>query len=79
MEAGIGTEFDEHLARAFVRMMRTWEGRVAEMERPDQPVIQPVEDIGGTEATETPGGSSQDPAINGPDGTDDPGTVGSGG
>lgn len=39
MEAGIGTEFDEHLARAFVGMMRTWEGRIAEMERPDEPVI----------------------------------------
>lgn len=41
MEAGIGTEFDGHLARAFVSMMRTWEGRVAELDRPDELVISP--------------------------------------
>ncbi|MEJ2538574.1 MAG: HD domain-containing protein [Gemmatimonadota bacterium] len=39
MEAGIGTEFDADLARAFVRMMRSWESRVAVVERPEDPVI----------------------------------------
>jgi putative nucleotidyltransferase with HDIG domain len=41
MEAGIGTEFDAHLAQAFIRMMRTWEGRVAVLDRPDEAVITP--------------------------------------
>jgi putative nucleotidyltransferase with HDIG domain len=36
MEEGAGSEFDADLARAFVRMMRTWEGRMAYVERPDQ-------------------------------------------
>jgi len=39
MIAGIGTEFDPDLARAFVRMMKTWEHRVSELDRPDRPVV----------------------------------------
>lgn len=38
MLKGAGTEFDPELARAFVRMMRTWEARVAFLDRPDAPV-----------------------------------------
>lgn len=35
MEEGAGSEFDGDLARAFVRMMRKWEGRIAEVEHED--------------------------------------------
>ena len=31
MEAGAGTEFDRDIAHAFVRMMRQWEGRIADV------------------------------------------------
>lgn len=36
MTAGAGSEFDEELTQAFVRMIRTWSSRVAYLERPDQ-------------------------------------------
>ena len=63
MEAGIGTEFDEHLARAFVRMMRTWEGRVAVMDRPEDAVVGPGGGEGGTaESPRAPGASGSGPA-----------------
>ncbi len=55
MIAGIGTEFDPDLARAFVRMMKTWEHRVAELDRPDQPVVGAGAPApgGGTAASQT--------------------------
>jgi putative nucleotidyltransferase with HDIG domain len=52
LEEHAGKEFDPDLTRAFVRMMRTWDGRIAYIERPDQP-IEPT----GTGA-ETNGGAS---------------------
>lgn len=70
MEAGIGTEFDAHLAQAFVRMMRTWEGRVAVLDRPDEPVVAPAApasgvaprpDVPPTGASEGPGEPSGAP------------------
>jgi len=36
---GAGTEFNPHLANAFVAMMREWETRITELDSPDQPVI----------------------------------------
>ena len=51
MVAGIGTEFDPDLARAFVRMMKTWEHRVAELDRPDRPVMGPGAPTPGGEVT----------------------------
>lgn len=36
LEEGGGKEFDPDLTRAFIRMMRTWEGRLAYLDRPDQ-------------------------------------------
>jgi putative nucleotidyltransferase with HDIG domain len=52
---GAGTEFDPDLARAFVRMMRQWEHRVASVESEDEPVLAPAE--GGGESPGAPSGS----------------------
>ena len=40
IEEGAGPEFDAELARAFVTMMRQWEGRIAEVGA-DRPVVDP--------------------------------------
>lgn len=63
--AGAGTEFDADLSRAFVRMMRTWEGRVAFLQRPDQSTADALtggkaeSGSGGGESPEAPGGLLQ--------------------
>jgi len=41
-----GTEFDADLTRAFVRMMRTWSGRLAYLEEPDEDVRPGSRDAG---------------------------------
>jgi putative nucleotidyltransferase with HDIG domain len=43
VEEGSGTEFDADLARAFVQMIRTWEGRVLYMDDPKDAVKPPVD------------------------------------
>lgn len=43
MEEGAGTEFDPRYARAFVRMMREWGGRVAEVHAEDEELRPPQE------------------------------------
>ncbi len=53
IEAGAGSEFEPDLARAFVRMMRRWSGRVAEIEAEDSAL--PIDS--GNESME-PAGSS---------------------
>jgi putative nucleotidyltransferase with HDIG domain len=42
LEEGAGTEFDPDLVRAFVQMIRTWEGKVLYVERPEEPIPPPV-------------------------------------
>jgi putative nucleotidyltransferase with HDIG domain len=41
LEEGAGTEFDPDLIRAFVQMMRTWEGKVMYVDRPEEPIPPP--------------------------------------
>ena len=53
IEQGAGTEFDAHVAHAFVGMMRQWEGRVSEVAM-DRPEIQ----LGGRSPS---GGRSRTP------------------
>lgn len=57
---GAGTEFDPHLAQAFVKMMRQWTGRIAELSREDQAI--PM----GEEAV--PGGPQEPPQALGAEG-----------
>jgi hypothetical protein len=44
IEEGAGPEFDADIARAFIQMMRRWEGRLAEvsMEAPELQIAGPV-------------------------------------
>jgi putative nucleotidyltransferase with HDIG domain len=43
LEEGAGTEFDPDLVRAFVQMIRTWEGKVLYVERPEEPIPAPAD------------------------------------
>ena len=38
MEEGAGTEFEPDLARTFVQMMHSWDGRVQYLENADTPI-----------------------------------------
>ncbi|UCC25966.1 MAG: HD domain-containing protein [Gemmatimonadales bacterium] len=67
LEEGVGSEFDSDLTRAFVRMMRSWEGQLAYVERPDQPVRGP-----GSRGSDASGPPSPTPARS-PDPPADPG------
>jgi HD-GYP domain-containing protein (c-di-GMP phosphodiesterase class II) len=49
VEEGAGTEFDPDLARAFVQMIRTWEGRVLYMDDPKD-AVKPEVDPAAAEA-----------------------------
>jgi HD-GYP domain-containing protein (c-di-GMP phosphodiesterase class II) len=60
---GAGTEFDPDLARAFVRMMRQWEHRVATVEEEDAPVL-----TGASSAVAGDGGAG----AGGPEGSEPP-------
>jgi putative nucleotidyltransferase with HDIG domain len=42
LEEGAGTEFDPELVRAFVQMIRTWEGRILYVDRPEEPIPAPA-------------------------------------
>ncbi|MEX2526031.1 MAG: HD domain-containing phosphohydrolase [Gemmatimonadota bacterium] len=52
---GAGTEFDPHLAQAFVKMMRQWTGRIAELTREDEAIP-----MGGDDVEGQPSGDPQD-------------------
>lgn len=41
LEEGGGTEFDPDLVRAFVQMMRSWEGKVLDIEKETTPIAAP--------------------------------------
>ena len=43
LDEGAGTEFDPDLVRAFVQMIRTWEGKVLYVERPEEPIPAPAD------------------------------------
>lgn len=45
LDEGSGTEFDYELAQSFIRMMRQWEGHIAEVHQEDEalPIGAPVE------------------------------------
>ena len=45
LDEGSGTEFDSDLAQSFIRMMRQWEGQIAEVEREDEalPIGKPAD------------------------------------
>lgn len=80
MEEGAGSEFDGDLARAFVRMMRKWEGRIAEVEHEDAalPIREgeekapDVAEAGGVEAAGDVVGDASDGAERN---AEEPGTV----
>lgn len=53
-----GTEFDPEIARAFIRMMRLWERRLAVLESPDAPVVAMEAAAGKTGAAAAPGAAA---------------------
>lgn len=62
LEEHAGQEFDPDLTRAFVRMMRTWDGRIAYIERPDQPIeATGAEREAGEGVTEGPPAAGSEP------------------
>ncbi len=68
IEAGAGTEFDPEIARAFVRMIRQWESRIAEVPAEDVPL--PLGGGGGLEGLEgTAPTDGAPPAAGGDDGS----------
>jgi putative nucleotidyltransferase with HDIG domain len=42
LREGAGTEFDAELTTAFIQMMRGWEGKVLDVQRPDEAVAPPA-------------------------------------
>lgn len=70
MEAGAGTEFDPEIARAFIRMIRQWESRIAEVPAEDVPLPLGRSGVGGGNrngGSEGPTGGNG-PASTGPEG-----------
>lgn len=66
LEDHAGKEFDPDLTRAFVRMMRAWEGRIAYLERPDQPIEVGNEDGSVSSGRSDPSGTGILPDPPGP-------------
>jgi len=68
LEEGAGTEFHAGFARAFVRMMREWEGRVAEVHAEDEALPEPSTPAGPPSESGAPvvgeggPGDAQEPA-----------------
>lgn len=62
LDEGAGTEFHPRFARAFVRMMREWEGRVVEVRAEDEALPEPSPRPGATGVGEGDGTDAQEPA-----------------
>ncbi len=61
IEEGAGPEFDKDIARAFIQMMRRWEGRVAEV-TPEEPEVTLTDEFPAQEEEGgVPGGADGEP------------------